>query len=201
MDELLKRAYRDPKMNFVRESFVREALREVIGRKRFFGGVFHFVQKNSAGIIVGEWDAANVVTNQGLSYIIRAAITGETSAITTWYVGLNDSGTPDGTETYSTPVITELTGYSGGARPTWVDDGESSQSVDNSTTPASFSITTTDDYYGARLCGGGTAPSTPGDTGGGGTLLCLAQFAAAKPLGSGDTLEVTYTLSAADDGS
>jgi len=51
---------------------------------------------------------------------------------------------------------------------------------------------------GAFLVGGGTAASTKGDTVGGGTLFAVANFASAKVLSSGDTLEVTYTFTAAD---
>jgi hypothetical protein len=174
------------------------------GRRGGFnlGGVFHFRQLNSLGEVVDEWDAPNVVTNEGLDYLLDVALSGGT-AITTWYMGLKDNtGDPvDGTETYATPVFSELTTqYSETVRETWIEGGVSSQSIDNSTTPAEFSIVTTVIVYGALLVGGGTAPSTKGDTAGGGKLFCVANFASSKSLGNGDTLQVTYTISAADDG-
>ena len=45
-----------------------------------------------------------------------------------------------------------------------------------------------------------SAASTKGDTAGGGTLLCAVKFSTSRALLSGDTLDITYTLSAADDG-
>lgn len=170
-------------------------------RKRFVTGTFHFTHLNSAGQVVDEWDADNIVTDEGLDYILGAGLGNET-AIAAWYMGLNGTGSPDGSETYATPVLTELTTeYSEATRPAWVEGGVSSQSMDNSGSPASFSIVTTVTVYGARLCGGGTAADTKGDAAGGGTLFCIAQFASPKALNSGDTLQVTYTIGAADDAS
>lgn len=165
------------------------------------GGVFHFTQRNGAGEIVDEWDAHNIVTDEGLDHLLDVTLSGGTQ-ITSWYVILKDNtGDPvDGSETYATPLFSEITDYDEANRVAWSDGGVSSQSVDNSGTPASFSINTTVTVYGAGLVGGGTAITTKGDTSGGGTLFCCANFASSKALNSGDTLEVTYTLTAADAG-
>jgi hypothetical protein len=58
----------------------------------------------------------------------------------------------------------------------------------------------TETIYGAALVGGGSGATTKGDTAGGGKLWCAAQFASSKNVDSGDTLEITYTLTSADDG-
>jgi hypothetical protein len=50
------------------------------------------------------------------------------------------------------------------------------------------------------LVGGGTDANTKDDQAGGGTLWCSAQFATSKNVDSGDTIDLTYTLTSADDG-
>lgn len=177
----------------------RAVMRERL-RRRMATGVFHFVQRRD-GVVIDEWDAENVVTDEGLDYLLDVGLSGGT-AITAWYVILKDNtGDPvDGTETYATPVFTEITAYSEGTRPAWTEAGVSSQSITNSASPASFSINGTTTVYGAGLVGGGSAPTTKGNTAGGGKLYCVANFTTEKSLNNGDTLEVTYTATLADDG-
>jgi len=172
------------------------------GRGPFrLAGQFHFRQIRE-GEVIDEWDADNIVTDEGLDDVLDVYLSGGTQ-ITSWYVLLKDNtGDPlDGAETYATPVFSEIATYSEGTRPAWTDGGVSSQSVDNSGSAASFSINGTTTVDSAGLVGGGTAASTKEDTAGGGKLFCCANFASEKSLSSGDTLEVTYTVTSADDGS
>ena len=161
-------------------------------------GTFHFKQIRD-GQVIDEWDADNVVTDEGLDHALDVVLSGGTQ-ITTWYVILKDntSDPVSGAETYATPQFVEITAYSEGTRVAFVDGGVSSQSVDNSGSVASFSINGTTTVYGAALVGGGSAPSTKGNTAGGGKLFCVVNFSASKSLTSGDTLEVTYTVTSAD---
>jgi hypothetical protein len=159
------------------------------------GGVFAFTQRDADGNIVDQWDAHNVVTDQGLDHALGVILAGST-AYSTWYVLLKDAtGDPlDGTETYQTTVFTEITAYDEAARPTWANTTVSGQSIDNSSTVASFAISTA----GATVAGAGLASSsTKSGTTAGEILFCAANFASAKTLVSGDTLEVTYTITAA----
>jgi hypothetical protein len=89
---------------------------------------------------------------------------------------------------------TELTPFTGASRVTYVEASASGQSITNSANKASFSITTAATVAGAMLA------SVITGSGGSGILLCAADFASAKAVENGDTLEVTYTITAADAG-
>jgi hypothetical protein len=153
---------------------------------------------------IDRWFAPNIVTQEGLEYALGVALI-STTQITSWYVILKDNtGDPlDGTETYATPVFTEITSYDEATRPAWTGGaitGTTTKSVDNSATPADFTISTTVTVYGSGMVGGGTAASTKGNTAGGGTLFNAANYSASKSLVDNDTLQVTYTNTTEDDG-
>jgi hypothetical protein len=102
--------------------------------------------------------------------------------------------------TYATPTYTESTAYDELTRPAYNEAAASSQSITNSANKAVFTISGTKTMYGASIVGGGTAASTKGDTAGGGTLFCYAKFDNARAVYDNDVLNLTYTISAADDG-
>jgi hypothetical protein len=145
-----------------------------------------------------EWEDENhnLVVNVGLQHILDVVFAGATQ-VNPWYTGLTD-GTPTvapGDTMASHAGWTEITAYSESVRQTYVDV-RSSQSVSNTASPASFSIN------GSATTGGGflTSDSTKGGTSG--TLLCAVAFTGGdRSVQSGDTVEVTYTFTAADDGS
>lgn len=144
----------------------------------------------------------NIVTNEGLNYILDAGLSGGTQ-ITAWYVTLavNDVAAAAGM-TYATPTWTEITTteVAEATRQAWTDGGVASQSVDNSASPATYTADVSFTAYAAALVGGGASASTLANTAGGGTLYAYSQFASAKALTASDTIEVTYTFTAADDG-
>jgi len=157
------------------------------------GGVFHFSQIRD-GEVLDEWDAPNLITNQGLNHALGVVLAAGTQA-TSWYVMLKDNtGDPlDGAETYGTQVFTEITAYDEATRPAWNPATVSGQSVANSATVASFTINASTTVYGAALADSNVISGATA----GHYLFCAANFASAKALVSGDTLEVTYTLTAA----
>ena len=141
----------------------------------------------------------NLVTDEGLDAILDIMFHGSTQ-LTTWYVALFENDyTPDGDETYAVPEYTESTAYDEAGRQEYEEAAASSQSTTNSANKATFTMSDTKTIYGAALVAGGTDADTKGDTAGGGTLFCLAQFTNAKSVNDDDTLEVTYTIGAADD--
>ena len=158
------------------------------------GGTFYCKQYNADGVLVDEWEAKNVVTDEGVNYALDAALSGGTP-ITTWYVGLKNTGSEaigdTATGIGTTTAWTENTTYTGN-RPGWTEAGVSAKSITNSASPASFAITGTTTVFGAFII------ST--NTGASGTLFAVADFASSKSLNNGDTLEVTYAISGADDG-
>ena len=141
----------------------------------------------------------NIVTNEGLTHILNTELAGGT-AITTWYCGIVETNTaPASGMTYAVPSFTECTTYDEATRPAYVEV-VTAQSCTNSASKAVFTISATKTIYGAALFGGGSAPTTKGDTAGGGTLLCYAQASPSRSVVDNDVINLTYTITAADDG-
>lgn len=134
----------------------------------------------------------NIITNAGLDHILNVVLHG-TTPVSPWYVGLKNTGNVAAADTLATHGgWTENAEYTGD-RKEYVEAASSSQSVTNSANKASFAITSdSQSIYGAFLASAATGTT--------GTLLCVANFSSAKSADNGDTLEVTYTISAADDG-
>ena len=148
------------------------------------------------GILEGH----NIVTDEGLDALLDIMFHG-TTQITTWYCLLFESDTtPDGGETYAVPVFTESTAYDEATRPAYVEAAASSQAITNSANKAVFMISASKTMYGAALVGGGSTPNTKGDAAGGGTLFCAAKFTSSRAVVDDDVINLTYTISAADDG-
>lgn len=163
-------------------------------------GVFHRECFDKNGNLKWEDWASNLVTNEGLDHILDAILHASTQ-ITTWYALMFESdSTPAAAWTYAVPIMTETTAYDEVTRPEYVEAASSGQSITNSANKAQFTINASKTMYGAALVGGGTTPTTKGDVAGGGTLLCAATFAAARAVIDDDVINLTYTISAADDG-
>jgi hypothetical protein len=89
----------------------------------------------------------------------------------------------------------EITDYSQANRVAWTGGSVASQSIDNSASPASFTINQDATViYGAFL----TSNNTKG--GSTGTLWSAGDFASSKSLDNGEILEITITYTSADDG-
>jgi len=132
-------------------------------------------------------EGENLIVDEGLNFIIDTALSGSAQD-TTYFVGLKDTGTPLAAWTLASGP-TEITAIYSGNRPAWTEDNTGTdESVSNSASPASFSITGTDTVFGAFLA--------TVDTGTAGTLIGAKDFAASQAVGSGDTLNVTYTINA-----
>lgn len=135
----------------------------------------------------------NLVVDEGMNHILDALFSSEVS-VSPWYVGLTD-GAPvtvaAGDTMASHAGWAEDANYSGN-RKVFVDV-RASQTVDNSASKASFSINATTTIGGAFL--------TSDATGTAGKLLCAGAFTGGdRSVVNGDTLNVTYTFTAADDG-
>lgn len=152
------------------------------------------------GKLIWSEKAHNIITNEGLDAILDIMLHGSTQ-ITTWYCTLVESDTaPAAGMTYATPTYTESTSYDEATRPEYEEAAASSQSTTNSANKATFTISATKTMYGASLVGGGSAPTTKGNTAGGGTLFCYAKFSSSRGVVDDDIINLTYTVDAADDG-
>ncbi len=141
-----------------------------------------------------KWHEAfeNIVVNQGLDDLLDVTLSGAAQD-TTWFVGLTD-GTPTvaaGDTLASHAGWVEVTAYDETNRVAFVDGGVSSQSMDNSASPAQFTIDTN-----STTVGGGFLAGV--NTGTSGRLYAAGAFTAGdKSLDDNDTLDVTATFTTA----
>ena len=136
--------------------------------------------------------AKNLVVNEGLNHILNVQFHG-TAQVGTWYVGLKEAGTAASVHTLASHAAwAEATGYTTGLRKAYVEATASGKSITNSASKASYAISSSATIAGAFVCSVTSGTS--------GILFCAADFTSPRAVENGDTLEVTYTLSAADDG-
>lgn len=153
-----------------------------------------FVECIREGEIAWTEDVANLITTAGVIKLMDAAFkTGLTTPA--WFVGLiatnttfliADTMASHGSWTDSVP-------YSNASRPAWTPGsitGTSTVSVDNSGSPAVFNINASATVLGAFLVDVSTKSGTTGN------LYAEVAFGASRSVLSGDTLNVTYTLTA-----
>lgn len=138
-------------------------------------------------------DYHNLVVNEGLDDSLDKHFKGS-SYTAAWYVGLTD-GSPTfaaGDTMASHSGWTEVTAYDEAARLTLTLGSVSGQSVDNSGSPAQFTISANNTTVGGTFL---VTDSTKGGTSG--TLYGGGAFSAGdKTLDDNDTLSVTVTLTA-----
>jgi hypothetical protein len=136
----------------------------------------------------------NLVTTEGANHVLGGTFKSVTQ-ITGWYVGLKGSGTPVIADTMgSHSTWGELTPYSQSTRQTLTlgsITGTTTSTCDNSSSKATFSINGTATIVGAFLSSSDSKGSS------GGSLYGVVDFASSRAVISGDTLEVTVTLTAA----
>lgn len=160
--------------------------------KMKIGGVFDVVCIDANGNEKWRDRTHNLVVTEALQHVLDILFTGATQ-VNPWYVGLTGTApSPAAGDTLASHAgWTEISAYTGN-RQEYVDV-RSSQTVTNSASKASFPITGTATVGGAFLASAASGTS--------GTLLCAAAFSGGdRSVISGDTVEVTYTFSAADDG-
>jgi hypothetical protein len=163
------------------------------------GGVFHIDCYRPDGSLAWHEDAENIITDEGLNRIMLTVFSA-TAVIHPWYVGLVKSDTaPDHEMTYDVPVFTEcvVADYIENARQAYVDV-VTAASCTNSASKAVFTMETSITLYGAFLASVVTAEDHA--AGANNVLLCYAKFGAGQAVQAAYVVNVTYTISAADDG-
>ena len=139
------------------------------------------------GNVKWEEDKKNLITTVGLNHILDTQFHASTQ-VTAWYIGLKGAGTPVAADTMASHSSwAELTGYAGN-RKEWTEGAASSGSMTNSSS-VDFTINATATIAGAFL---NTAA-----TGTAGVLYGVVDFSSARSVISGDTLQVTVTVTAA----
>ena len=139
------------------------------------------------GNVKWEEEKKNLIVTEGLNHILDSQFHAGTQ-VTTWYIGLKGSGTPVAGDTMASHASwSEITDYSGD-RKEWTEGAASSGSMTNASS-VDFSITGTATVAGAFL--------NTASTGTAGTLYGVVDFSSARSVISGDTLQVTVTVTAA----
>jgi hypothetical protein len=129
----------------------------------------------------------NLITTVGLNHILDTQFHADTQ-VTTWYIGLKGAGTPAAGDTMASHATwSEISDYSGD-RKEWTEGAASAGSMTNASS-VDFTINGTATIAGAFL--------NTASTGTAGTLYGVVDFASARSVISGDTLQVTVTVTAA----
>lgn len=140
---------------------------------------------------------ANLVVNEGLNYLLDAALS-QGAVLGPFYVALiGGNVAPTGTWTAASfPAdASEFTAYNESARRPWSEAGPQAQAIGNAASPAQFTITTDgSNVYGAALISSQAKGATTGK------LLCAARFDTPRlGLAANDKLSIEYTLTLAND--
>ena len=143
------------------------------------------------GVLIDEDLTHNGITVGGKNSLFNIMFGGG-SQITTWYFGLIDNSATtlnDSTDTMGSHSWAENTAYAETVRQTWSPGSASAASITNATA-ATFTINATGTLYGMFVVSNNTKSGTTG------TLWSTAAFSTTKSVASGDTVKLTYTLSA-----
>jgi hypothetical protein len=162
-------------------------------------GVYHMQCFDKDGNLKWEAECPNLVVNVGLQDMNNKYFLGS-SYTAAWYIGLYGAGasnTPAAGDTMASHAgWTEVTPYSQATRPacTFATPTTANPSVaTNSASPAVYTINATQTVGGAFLVSNNTKGGSTG------TLYSASDFTSPgdRSVVSGDTLNVTYTLSLA----
>lgn len=146
-------------------------------------GAYRVVCTDKYGCFKWEDTAQNIITDEGLNYILGNGLGNE-------FMLLKGAGSVDASDTLASHAgWSEITDYLGG-RPGWEVNPAADQEISNDGSPAEFEMTGSATVDGAGI--------TSANTGTSGTLVSVASFAGgSKSVDDGDTLSVTYTITAA----
>ncbi len=153
-------------------------------------GIFKIDCYDKHGNLKWSEEAPNAVTHAGCDHTLDTVLHDATQ-VTIWYIGLVHttgwSAFADGDTLASHAGWEEDTNYTG-TRKEWTEGAASSQSITNAST-VDFAMNASTTIKGAFLCSATSGTS--------GTLFCTALFTGGdQAVGNGDTLKVTYTVSA-----
>jgi hypothetical protein len=145
------------------------------------------------GKVIDEFEAPNLVVNQGLDMVLDVVFRGQ-SGPGAWYLGLyQGTYTPVATVTAATiaAASNELIDYSEPTRPAWVPGPVDNRVVSNSASRATFTFTAARTVRGAFLINNATKNGTAG------ILASASSFGTPRSVQSSDQLLLTYNVSAA----
>lgn len=140
-----------------------------------------------------KWEDSNFncVTNLGLNHMLDTQFHASTQ-VTTWYIILKDGGVTNVADTLASNSWNEVTAYASATRPAWTEGAASNKIITNAVA-VSFAMNGSVTVGGAGLVSSATKSETAS------VLFSIEEFNEGdKSVGDGDTLDVTYTLTGAD---
>jgi len=149
--------------------------------------------------LIWQEHCSNIVTDEGLDHALDVYYHGK-AIINPWYCCMSESDTAAAAGmTYAVPVYTETEAYDEATRPIYNEAAAAGQSITNSANKAVFTIDAAKTLYGASLVGGSDVKS---DVTNAAThvLSCYAKFGSSRDVVDDDVVNLTYTVTAADDG-
>lgn len=157
-------------------------------------GHYHVRCVDKDGNLKWEDEGDNLITNLALNDVLNEYIRA-TSQTTAWFMSLVDNSGftafAAGDTSASHAGWTENTAYSQTTRPAWSPGAASSQSITNASS-VNFSMTGTETIKGLFIVANSTIGATTG------LLFSEVAFSGGnQSVNNGDTLQCTYTLSAA----
>jgi hypothetical protein len=161
-----------------------------------FGGHYFVECHDKDGKLKWRDEIENLVVNVGLQKILDEVFTGAGSPVSPWYLGLTTgSPTPNAADIMSSHGgWTEFTTYSEGTRQAFVET-RTGQQVDNASSKATYTIST------GGTIGGAFLTSDSAKSGTSGTLMSVGALTGGnRTVVISDTVSLTYTFTAADDG-
>lgn len=155
-----------------------------------FHNVYTFECYSADGALKWRDEVPNTVMTVGANDLLTKYFTGS-GYTATWYVGLTSGTTFSAADTSASHAgWTEFAAYSQTNRPTWTGGAASAGSISNSGSQAVFSINGAGGTVaGAFLISNNTISGTTG------VLYGAAALSSSRTLASGDTLNITVTLS------
>ena len=150
--------------------------------------------------LISRGECHNIIPTEGCNFALDQMGAGAAQVTALYCLMFEDDKTPNADTTYAVPVFTETQAYNEETRPEYVPAAATGKSMSNTANKAVFTMNASKTLYGAALVGGGTAPTTKGNTDGGGKMLAAGKFGTAQPAISGNVVNLTYTLSSDDDG-
>jgi len=151
------------------------------------------------GKLIWTEEFRNIITNEGLNHMLDVTLHGKTLISPFYCVLYEDDEDPEAADDYAAPGFTETEAYDEGTRPEYNEAAASGQSITNSANKATFTFNASKTIYGAALMGGSNVKSNATDDAQH-VMLCGAGFGTERLVVDDDVINLTYSVTAADDG-
>ncbi len=152
--------------------------------------------------LISRSECHNIITDEGLNRILNEIFNAATQ-ITTWYCSIFESNsTPAANWTYdlyADSQATEWTQFAEAARIEYNESASTAKSTTNSANKAVFTADTgAKTLYGAALVSVVTLSNHAAETNN--VIMCAGTFAVPQPVIATNIVNLTYTITSADDG-